>query len=96
MNKVDYWVSKEKWDESQKSIVSMLIHTNNGNVGTGGVMSRNWIVQKLQTGYIFKCIYRTEGRKWTIGSQLRLESGSLKWDDTLPLIQTKRKTFISY
>jgi len=97
MNEVDFWVSKVKWDENHKNIVSMLIHeNNNGNVGIGEEINRNWIVQKLQAGYIFKCIYRTEGSKWTIGSQLRLESGSLKWDDTLPLIQTKRKTFISY
>jgi len=97
MNDVDYWVSKVKWDENSKNIVSMMIHKNNaGNVATGEEINRNWIVQKLQSGYILQCIYRTEDIKWTIGSQLRLENGSLKWNDTLPLIQTKRKTFISY
>ena len=93
----DYWVSKVKWDENHKNIVSMMIHQNNdGKVALGEEKNRNWIVQKLQYGYIFKCIYRTEDIKWTIGSQLKLEGASLKWGDTLPLIQTKRKTFVSY
>jgi len=93
----DYWVSKVKWDENYKSIVSMIIHKNNdGSVATGEEQPRNWIVKKLQLGYIFKCIYRTEELEWTIGSELRLENGSLKWGDTLPFIQTKRKTFVSY
>jgi len=97
MNEVDFWVSKVKWDENHNSIVSMLIHeNNNGNVGIGEEINCNWIVQKLKSGYIFKCIYRTENIKWSIGSKLRLNNGSLKWDDTIPLLQTKRKTFISY
>ena len=64
MNEVDYWVSKEKWNESHKSIVFMLVHKNNNvNVPTGEEVNRNWMVQKLQAGYIFKCIYRTENGK---------------------------------
>ncbi len=97
INRIDYWVSKEKWDKNHKSIESMMIHENNdGLVGTGTEQLRNWIVQKLQSGYIFKCIYRTEAITWTIGSQLRVDNGSLKWNNNLPLIKTKRKTFISY
>jgi len=97
MNDVDYWVSKVKWDEKSKNIASMMIHKNNAErVARGEEINRNWIVQKLQAGYIFQCIYRTEDIKWTIGIQLRLENGSLKWDNNLPYIQTKRKTFISY
>ena len=94
---MEYRISKVRWNENGKRIVSMMVHENNdGSIAIGEEKSRNWIVQKLQLGYIFKCIYRTEGTKWTRGSQLRLENESLKWGDTLPLIQTKRKTFVSY
>lgn len=95
---MEYRISEVKWNENGKGIVSMIVHENNdGNISTGEEKSRNWIVEKLKYGYIFKCIYRTEGTKWTRGSQLRLKDGSLKWGDTLPfIIQTKRKTFISY
>jgi hypothetical protein len=97
MREVDYWVSKVKWDENHENIVSMMVHqNNNGYVATGEEKNRNWIVQKLQYSYILKCIYRTEASKWSIGSQLKLENTSLKWNNNLPLIQTKRKTFVSY
>ena len=94
---MEYRVSKVKWDENNKKIFSMMTYENNDGMNSNGEeKSREWIVRKLQSGYIFKCIYKTEATTWTRGSQLRLHNGSLKWDDILPLIQTKRKTFISY
>jgi len=96
MAKVDYWVSKVKWDENHKNIILMLVHRNNDNsVDTGEEKARNWIVQKLQYGYVFKSISVNEKNTWIIGSEIYYNNG-LRGHDKLPLIQTKRKTFISY
>lgn len=96
MNEVDFWVSKVKWDENHESIVSMVVHENdNGYVAAGEEKSRNWIVQKLQSGYLLKCISLNEKGTWIIGSEIYYSNG-LRGHNKLPLIQTKRKTFISY
>ena len=98
MKWADYLISKEKWIANTKTIDSFMVHPDNGDtVGSGTERKRNWIVQKLNSGQTFKCIHRTEDGNWSCGGSLtRNENGGLNWPDDLPLILTKRKTFVSY
>ena len=97
MKWADYLVSKVKWNETRKRIVSFIVHKDNEeSVGEGIERDRNWVVQQFNDGKSFYCIHLGEDGKWHKGSKIRYENGSLKLDDSLPLIKTKRKTFISY
>jgi len=98
MKWADYLISKEKWIPNTKRIESFLVHPDNEDtVGNGTERNRNWVVQKLSSGYTFKSIYKTENGKWSCGGSVTLnQNGSLSWSDDLPLILTKRKTFVSY
>ncbi len=94
----DYLVSKEKWIPNKKTIDSFIVHNDEGNtVGVGSEKTRNWIVQQINNGKTFCCIYLAENGNWMKGGSLTLNSkGGLNWKDDLPLILTRRKTFICY
>lgn len=94
----DFCVSQVKWDESNTKIIEMMVHSDEGNsISSGTVRSRNWIIQKLGDSYTFCTINKNEKAKWIKTSDLRVENSILKWNDVnLPLIQTHRKTFVSY
>lgn len=98
MKWADYLISKEKWIPDTKRIESFLVHPDNDDtVGIGTERNRNWIIQKLSSGYTFKTIYKTEDGKWSCGGSVTLnQNRSMSWTDDLPLILTKRKTFVSY
>lgn len=91
-----YLVSKVKWN-TNKRVESFFIHEDLGDtVGTGIERNRNWVVQQFQYSRTFCCIHKSKDGKWSRGNSIRLENGGLKWNDNLPLLLTKRKTFISY
>tara|TARA_B110000211_G_scaffold16570_1_gene17351 strand:- start:680 stop:1471 length:792 start_codon:yes stop_codon:yes gene_type:complete len=94
----DFLISKEKWKINSKTIESFIVHSDNGDsVGLGVERSRNWIVQQFNNSKTFCCIHKSETNNWSKGSSLTLTSkGGLSWSDNLPLILTKRKSFISY
>lgn len=94
----DYLISKEKWKYNSNTIESFMVHRDNSDsVGEGVERSRNWIVQKLEAGNTFCCIHLAENGTWKKGSSLTKKlNGGLSWNDNLPLIITKRKSFISY
>ncbi|MCG8806487.1 TIR domain-containing protein [Tenacibaculum finnmarkense] len=90
-----YLVSKVKWNNNQ--IESFYVHEDLGDtVGSASEKDRNWIVQQLQYSRSFCCIHKTKKGLWSKGKPISLENGRLKWNDSIPLILTKRKTFISY
>src|SRR5690606_8667355 len=94
----DYLISKEKWLSTSKTIDSFMVHLVNGSsVGFGEEKNRSWIIQQIRLGKTFCCIQLSEDGLWKNGSSLKLGiNGGLQWSNSLPLIQTKRKTFISY
>lgn len=94
----DYLISKEKWKCNTNTIESFMVHEDKINsVGVGVEKNRNWIIQKLDAGHTFCCIHRSEDGTWYKGSDLTKKvNGGLQWNDNLPLIITKRKSFISY
>lgn len=96
MNEVDYWVSKVKWDGDR--IFSMYVHENeNNSVGVYKEMTRSDIISYINGGYVFCSIIKQENGKWQKGSYIMTDGAVLKnIDNNLPLIQTKRKTFVSY
>lgn len=97
MDEVDYWVSKVKWDEN-KRIVSMYVHQNDNNtVGIYEEMSRSGIIKYINDGYVFCSIVKQENGRWKQGTYVMTDGSVLNnIDSKLPLIQTKRKTFVSY
>ncbi|WP_074406160.1 hypothetical protein [Aquimarina megaterium] len=95
----DYLVSKEKWIPNTKTVDSFTIYIDNGDSVSNKSydVNRNWIVEQLSKGMTFCCIIRKENGKWYKGSYLTLSSrGGLNWNNNLPLILPKRKSFISY
>jgi len=97
MKWADYLVSKVKWKVGEKKIESFFIHDDNGDtVSVGKERLRNWVLQQLKNGKSFCCIHKTKEGKWKQGSYIDLNNGGLKWNDSLPLILTRRKTFVSY
>jgi hypothetical protein len=90
-----YLVSKVKWNNNR--IESFYVHDDLGDtVSSGSEKDRNWIIQQFQHYRSFCCIHKTKKGKWSKGNSIRLENGGIKWSDNIPLILTKRKTFISY
>lgn len=99
MKKIDYWVSKVKWDEIGKRVVSMITHVNNNNsVGDTKEMTCKDIVRNINLGFSFWCIYKTEeDTNWSISKEVSInKDGGLIFDTNLPIHQIKRKTFVSY
>jgi len=99
MNKwADYCVSQIKWNESGKRIEEFIIHEDNGDTLSSGInRDRKWVTQKINSSKTFCTVQYNEKGKWYKTSSIRIDSGALKWNDSsLPLIQTKRKVFISY
>lgn len=91
-----FLISKVKWNNKNR-IESFYVHDDLGDtVGIGVERDRNWVVQQFQYSRTFCCIRKGKDGKWYRGNPIRLENGNLKWNDKLPLILTKRKTFISY
>ena len=99
MDKIDYWVSKVRWNETGKRIGSMIVHVNNNNsVGDPKEMTRDDIVRNINVGFSFCCIHKTEeDNNWSIAQEVTIkQDGGLIFDTNLPIDQTKRKTFVSY
>lgn len=96
MNEVDYWVSKVKWDGKQ--LVSIHAHKNDNNsVGSYIEMPRSDILYYMNNNYIFCSILKNEDNRWNIGRNFMTDGSTINnIDSNLPLIQTKRKTFVSY
>ena len=95
VRRANFLVSKVKWNNCK--IESFLVHEDKGEyVGTGVEHNRNWIVQQFQYLKTFCCINKSKDGKWYRGSLIRFERGSLRFNDSLPSILPKRKSFISY
>ena len=90
-----FLVSKVKWNNNR--IISFYVHEYLGDtVDVGSEKDRNWIVQQFQYSKTFCCIHRTKEGQWCKGKPIRLENEEIKLNDKVPLLLTKRKTFISY
>lgn len=94
----DYLISKEKWVPNNNTIHSFIVHDDLGEkVSKGYEIQRDWIVEQLENGKTFCCIFLDINGFWCKGGFLALtENRGLKWKDNLPYILPKRKSFISY
>jgi hypothetical protein len=91
-----FLISKVKWNNN-KRIESFFVHDDLGDkVGIGVERDRNWVVQQFNLSRTFCCIHKSKDGKWQRGNSIILENGGLKWNDSIPLLLTKRKCFISY
>ncbi len=93
---VDYWVSKVKWDGNR--LHSIHAHKNDNNtVGTYIEMFRADVLYYMNRGYGFCSVLKKENGGWEKGSYFMTDGNVINSIDTkLPLIQTKRKCFVSY
>lgn len=98
MSTIDFWVSKVRWNETGKRIVSMICHVNNNNsVGDPKEMTREDIIRNINVGFSFCCILKKEDTNWSISKEVSInKDGGLIFDSNLPIHQIKRKTFVSY
>lgn len=96
MNEVDYWVSKVRKDE-HGYLIALLVHDSGRAIGLGEEMSLSEVEDYIyEDDYRFQCIYKKEDGKWYRGNVLDTYYDIDQKTKKLPLIQTKRKTFISY
>lgn len=93
---INYWVSKVKWNDER--LDSIHAHENNNNsVGSYIEMSRQDIISKMNKGYVFHSILKKDDGNWEKGKYFMTDGNVINNIDTnLPLIQTKRKCFVSY
>lgn len=93
---IDYWVSKVKWDN--KRLVCIYAHKyDNNTLGSYIEMSRNDILYYMNSDYTFCSIIKQEDGGWKKGNYFMTDGSKLNnIDSNLPLIQTKRKCFVSY
>lgn len=96
MSNVDYWVSKIKWNGKQ--LDSIHAHENyNNTVGSYIEMSRDDILANMSLGYDFCSVLKKDDGTWEKGKYFMTDGNLIKNIDVkLPLIQTKRKCFVSY
>lgn len=93
---IDYWVSKVKWNN--KRLDSIHAHENNNNsVGSYIEMSRQDVISKMNKEYVFCSVLKEDDGRWKKGNYFMTDGNVINNIDTnLPLIQTKRKCFVSY
>lgn len=93
---VDYWVSKVKWDEKRLDIIHA--HKNNNNSVSSYIkMSRVDVLKYMNKGYGFCSVLKKEDGNCAKGDYFMTDGNVIKnIDSDLPLIQTKRKSFVSY
>lgn len=93
---IDYWVSKIKWNGNRLDYV--YAHKNVDNTVTSYVeMSRTDILSSMNRGYVFCGVLKSQDGKWKKGDYFKTDGQVVSIiDKKLPLIQTKRKCFVSY
>jgi len=93
---IDYWVSKVKWDG--KRLESIYAHENKKNsVGSYIEMKRSDILYYMNRDYGFCSVLKKENGGWKKGSYFMTDGNVINnIDSDLPLIQTRRKCFVSY
>lgn len=93
---IDYWASKVKWNDER--LDSIHAHENNNDsVGSYIEMSRQDIISKMNKGYVFYSVLKKDDGKWEKGSCFMTDGNVINnIDSKLPLIQIKRKCFLSY
>lgn len=99
MNKwADYCISKATYDSSSKRFIDFFVRTDTGNSLTDGQLcDRNWVVQKLISGYSFCTVEPSqENGNWKKLTDVSFNNGGVQLNTSLPDAITKRKTFISY
>nr|WP_228277082.1 TIR domain-containing protein [Aliarcobacter cryaerophilus] len=93
---IDYWVSKVKWDGKRLDCIHA--HKNNNNsVDSYIEMPRQDVISMMNQGYVFCSVFKNNDGNWNKGKCF-ITDGSIinNIDINLPLIQTKRKCFVSY
>ena len=93
---IDYWVSKVRWNGKRLDCIHA--HKNNNNsVDSYIEIARQDVISKMNQGYVFCSILKKTYGNWEKGKCFMTDGNVINNIDTnLPLIQTKRKCFVSY
>ena len=96
MNEIDFWVSKVKKNE-YGYLEALVVHASGEEIGIGEEMNLSEVEDYIyEDKYRFQCIHKKGNGKWYLGNKLDDYEEIDKQTKKLPLVQTKRKTFISY
>jgi len=97
MKWANYCISKLSFVEGKKTISEAYVHEDKDEtVGIGETRDRNWLVQKATAGYSFCCITKNDEGNWIKKCDFTYANGVFNWNADLPLVFTKRKSFLSY
>nr|WP_081775280.1 DUF3892 domain-containing protein [Acetobacter persici] len=94
MAKIDYYVSAVKFNSDNTHISKLRVHTVNGdgsfNESKFEELTRPSVVKLIEEGKKFKTIVKkSSGSKWTLGSDLEIQSISIKYLKTTKDNSTK-------
>jgi hypothetical protein len=79
-----------------KTISELFIHSDKGDtIEPGEVRKRDWLVQQFNNK-TFSCITKTTDGNWKKVGEFVFQNDLFIFDNTLPKVLTKRKTFVSY
>lgn len=66
----DYLISKVRYNDKHTHITHVYVHVDNGDtVGEGTSETRQWVVNKIDSGYTFYTIFKGDDGKWKKGQK---------------------------
>lgn len=95
----EYFVTRLSFREDGQLIRDVTVYEYDGqSLDSGATQDRQWMVNKVTAGHQISVMTPNpdEKSKWIRGKPFTFEDGYFKWHFTLPLNNTKRKTFVSY
>ncbi|ASV21944.1 TPA: DUF3892 domain-containing protein [Klebsiella pneumoniae] len=67
----DYLISKVRYNDSHTHITHVYVHVDKGDsVGGGTSETRQWVVNKIDSGYTFYTIFKDDNGKWSKGQKV--------------------------
>lgn len=94
---VEFFVSKITFRESGDLIKEAFVYEFDGNtLSEGTTRNRDWLVNKIATGYSITVLNRMNAGIWERGNAFGYQNNLFTWNVGLPKNLTKRKTFVSY
>ena len=67
----DYLISKVRYNDKHTHITHVYVHVDKGDTVGGGVWeTRQWVVNKIDSGYTFYTIFIGDDGKWKKGQKV--------------------------
>jgi hypothetical protein len=66
----DYLISKVRYNDSHTHITHVYVHVDKGTLLEGTSETRQWVVNKIDSGYTFYTIFKDDNGKWSKGQKV--------------------------